>query len=123
MTRVDEDHLRVERFQSTFSSLQLLIVILLLCGPFPGVHRKKPFLCAGELICPEHREEIKLVSECKSGWQVILINSLICITATDQSKEIHDSCVIIFGVFHKCPANCFGYDLSQNEIQLILVST
>ena len=52
---------------------------------------------------------------------MILINRLICITATEQSKEIHDSCRIIFGVFYKCPANCFGYDLSQNE--LILVST
>ena len=52
---------------------------------------------------------------------MIFINRLVCITATDQSKEIHDSCKIIFGVFHKCPGNCFGYDLSQNE--LILVST
>ena len=53
MTRVDEDHLRVARFQSIFSGLQLLIVILLLCGPFPGVHRKKPFLFEPELICPK----------------------------------------------------------------------
>ena len=52
---------------------------------------------------------------------MILINRLICITATEQSKEIHDSCKIIFGVFHKRPANFFGYDLSQNE--LISVST
>ena len=101
MTRVDEDHLRVARFQSTFSGLQLLIVILLLCGPFPGVHRKKPFLFEPELICPKLREKIKLVSECKSGWQVMLINRLIYITATDQSKEIHGVCGIFFGVFHK----------------------
>ena len=53
MTRVDEDHLRVARFQGIFSDFQLLIVIFLLCGPFPGVHRKKPVLCAGELIYPE----------------------------------------------------------------------
>ena len=53
MTRVDEDHLRVAGFQSIFSGLQLLIAILLLCGPFPGVHRKKPSLFEPELTCPE----------------------------------------------------------------------
>ena len=52
----------------------------------------------------------------------MLINRLIYITATDQSKEIHDVCEIFFGVFHKLPANCFGYDLSQNEIHLIWIS-
>ena len=52
----------------------------------------------------------------------MLINRLIYITATDQSKEIHDVCGIFFGVFHKSPANCFGYDWNQNEIQLILIS-
>ena len=31
----------------------------------------------------------------------MLINRLIYITATDESKEIHDVCGIFFGVFHK----------------------
>ena len=51
--RVDEGHLHEASFQSISLNLPLLIVILLLCGPFPGEHRKKPFLCERELICPD----------------------------------------------------------------------
>ena len=51
--RVDEGHLHEASFQSISLNLPRLIVILLLCGPSPGEHRKKPFLCERELICPD----------------------------------------------------------------------
>ena len=53
LTHVDEGHLHEASFQSISVILPLLIAILLLCGPFPGEHRKKLFLCERELICPD----------------------------------------------------------------------